>query len=317
MAEGSAGRKVTFNGKSEVTLSAGGTAFSDPVNMRAAAGAELAISAFYPEAIPNAITMHFVGDSVNESSTLTPGNAAHGGLVTTATPIGATYFLIGVDVEGADSRGTIVAIGDSITDGGAGRWPAFLAKRLSESGKNFGVLNAGIAGNRLLNGSGDGWGELGGQSALSRFDYDVLGQPGVRYVILYEGINDLGMGKKEIGDGSSPPVVADIVVAVRRLYERAHQHGLKMYVATLPPFEGAVSQIPGYYSPEKNRVRTEFNEWIRTTQDMDGYFDFDRALADPARPNRMNLAFDSGDHLHPNDAGERALSEAINLSSFE
>jgi lysophospholipase L1-like esterase len=317
VAEGPLGKKVTFNGRLETVLSAGASIVSDPVDLRASAGEELVVSVFYPDTIPKEITMHFAGDPVSESNALIPGNFARGGaLPKTTTPIDATYFLMGVDVESSGSRGAIVALGDSITDGGIRRWPSLLAKRLSESGKDYGVLNAGVSGNRLLHGSGDGWGEMAGQSALNRFDYDVLAQPGVKYVILYEGINDLGLGTEERGDGSNPPTAVDMIEAVRRLYERAHLHGLRMYVATLAPFEGAVSQVRGYYSTHKDKVRREFNEWIRTTHDIDGYFDFDLALADPAHPNRINPALDSGDHLHPNDAGERALSEAVNVSFF-
>lgn len=311
-------KKVTFKGLPGVTLSAGATAISDPVDVQTSSGEELVVSVFYPGSIPKEITVHFIDDSVSESSFLVPGNSAHDGTVTkAAVSMHATYFLMGVDVEGSLARGAIVALGDSITDGTIYRWPALLAKRLSENGKNYGVLNAGISGNRLLHGREDGWGEISGRSALNRFDYDVIRQSGVKYVILYEGINDLGLGEGERGDGSDPPTAVDMEAAVRRLCKLAHERGLKMYVATLAPFEGAVIEIPGYYSPEKDKVRVEFNKWIRTTRDIDGYFDFDHALADPLQPNRINPVFDSGDHLHPNDAGERALSEAVNISFFE
>jgi len=288
----------------------GALAVSDPVTLATSAGTELTISVYYPESIPQQITRH---DNAAESNVLIRANVARNRPPAPAeTSLPHTYFLTGVDVESTVPSGTVVAIGDSITDGGARRWPALLARRLADTGKNYGVLNAGISGNRLLRDGEVPWPEVFGQSALNRFDRDVLNQPGVKYVILYEGINDLGLSTL---DCSNPPTVADITAAIRLLAQRARQRGLKFYAATLAPFEGTLE--PGYYSRQKNHIREGINEWIRGSRDIDGYFDFDRALADPAQPDRMSPALDSSDHLHPNDAGEQVLSKAVDLSMFD
>lgn len=313
MSTGNIGKSVTFNGAPQVSINPGDVSASDPVEIKIAPGAEITVSVFYPEEIPQELTLHF---GAADSNMIVPGNAAVSGasLAIAGTPVFATYFLVGVDVDDAESRGTIVALGDSITEGGTDRWPALLAQRLSDAGKRYGVVNAGIGGNRLLS-DVKGVSGIYGQSALSRFDREVLEQPTARYVIVYEGINDLGLGETSQLDGSRPPQLADLVAAIRRLATRAHRQGIKIYAATLGPFEGA--RNPTYYSSRKNTLRGEINHWIRTSKDVDGYFDFDHALADPDHPNRLNPEYDSGDHLHPNPEGERALSQAVDISKFD
>jgi len=316
VAAGVNAKPATFNGKQQVLLLPGTVAVSDPVDLKTLPGEDLSVAVFYPETVPQEMTIHGgAGDSI----TVVRGNKAHEmhrpGVK--ALRVFAKYFLAGVDIESLTSRGTIVALGDSITDGGDSNWPALLARRLSKEGKDYGVLNAAIGGNRLLS-EADEVAKISGiygQSALIRFDRDVIDQPGIRYVIVYEGINDLGLGKTTESEGPSEVTTSDIVEALRHLARRAHQHEVKIYVATIAPFEGAA--LPGYYSLEKEKLREEINKWIRTSEEIDGYFDFARALSDPARPNRMNQKYDSGDHVHPNGAGQEALSESIDLSRFE
>jgi lysophospholipase L1-like esterase len=305
VAANAASKEVRFNGQRQVLVPPGSTVISDPVDFKTSAETELAVSVFYPESIPQDITLNYHN---GESNLLSPGNTVlDAQSPPTAKPLLATYFLAGVDIEGAVARSTIVVLGDSMSDGGSQRWPALLAHRLHENGKYYGVLNASIGGNRLLRDTEDS--TYGGESALKRFDGEVLDQPGVRYVIVYEGINDLASE-----DGVHPPSsAAEITGAMRRLAGRAHDRGLKIYVATLVQIEG---RPPDYFSPAKDAVRKEVNAWIRTTKDIDAYFDFDHALADPAQPNRMSTAFHDGDY-HPNNAGQKALSEVIDLSVFE
>jgi len=201
----------------------------------------------------------------------------------------------------------VATFGDSITDGARStpdlnnRWPDVLARRLAaRKGPGVAVLNAGISGNRVL---GDG----AGTSALSRFDKDVLMQTGVTHVLVMEGINDIGLAR------SNPsPSAADLIAGHKQLIERAHARGLKIYGATLTPFDGAA-----YYSPEGEAKRQALNEWIRTSGAYDGVVDFDKATRDPAAPSKFLPAYDSGDHLHPGDAGYAAMGNAVDLALFK
>ena len=198
-----------------------------------------------------------------------------------------------------------MTLGDSITDGTASgtdtnnRWPDQLARRLLGANLRVAVLNAGIGGNRVL---GDG----NGVSALARFDRDVLAQPGVRHVIVLEGINDIGGAR----DNPSPGA-RDLIAAHRQLIERAHAHGLKIYGATLTPFEGA-----NYYTAAGEAKRQALNDWIRTGKAYDAVFDFDAAVRDPAHPARTLPQYDAGDHLHLNAAGYKVVADTIDLGVF-
>jgi lysophospholipase L1-like esterase len=213
----------------------------------------------------------------------------------------------------------VVAFGDSITDGALStvdanhRWPNILADRLlaQHGSKKVAVLDAGIGGNRILH---DAASDVRfGMNALARFDRDALAQPGVKYVIVLEGINDLGH------PGQSAPVsetvsAEDIIAGLKQLIERAHEKGFKIFGATLTPFEGTA--IPGYFTPEKEVKRKAVNEWIRTGKAFDGVIDFEKAVRDPNHPDRMLPAYDGGDRLHPGDAGYKAMGEAVDLSLF-
>lgn len=201
----------------------------------------------------------------------------------------------------------VVAFGDSLTEGGgfvSRPWPAVLAERLRRhpGGSRIDVVNAGISGNRLLR-------DDAGPSGLRRFRRDALDKAGVRWVIVLEGINDLGYAGS--ADPGAPPVTADELVAgFRQLIAQARAAGVKIYGGTLLPFEGAAS---GYFAPDKERVRQAVNAWMRTSGELDAVIDFDAAVRDPERPGRLRPAYDTGDHLHLNAAGQRAMGEAVDL----
>ena len=230
-----------------------------------------------------------------------------------ASTLPSWVYLGGVDVLAPASSFAVVTFGDSITDGARSttdtnrRWPDILAQRLQ--GKKVAVVNAGIGGNRILHDASPNNIRFG-LNALARFERDALAQPGVRYVILLEGINDLGHA------GTSAPMsetvtAEDLIAGMTQLIERAHERGVKVIGATILPFEGTV--FAGYFSAEKETKRKAINEWIRTGKAFDGVIDFDKTTRDPANPDRVLPAYDGGDHLHPGDAGYKAMGESIAL----
>jgi lysophospholipase L1-like esterase len=294
-------RTVTFSGARTAAIPAGAPMVSDPVALPTKALARLRVSLFLP-ADTGLCTCHMSG---LEAVALAPGDATAGkGPAAGAAQYRA--FLSGVEVERAAGAGpVIVAFGDSITDGfqstiGANhRWPDRLAERLAA--RNAAIVNAGIGGNRVLN---DGLLAIFGQSALTRFDRDVLSVPGATHVVVLEGVNDLGMTK--------PAPSADAMIAgYRQIIARAHAHGLKVIGATILPYGGA-----NYFSASGETVRQAINAWIRSSHEFDGVIDFDAATRDPARPERMRADLQSGDWLHPNDAGYRVMGDAVDLSLF-
>ena len=312
---------LTFNGSRSVSIPPGAEATSDPVVLNLPAGADLAISLFLPAQRLTTLTMH---PAAFQTNFLAPGNVVRlrslnppsTTLVPPATPAPATdkvttswFFLKSVDVLTPAATGTVVAFGDSITDGYASttdtnqRWPDLLAARLQgdKQTENFGVLNEGIGGNRIL---ADGF----GPSALARFDRDVLSQSGVSDLILLEGINDIGTAFDT--RSPHPPVTAEqLEDGMAQLAARAHAHSIRVFAATLTPYVGS-----GYSSPTGEQIREALNQWIRTVPNVfDGIIDFDKATQDPANPNTFNPAYDHGDHLHPNDVGFHAMADAIDL----
>jgi lysophospholipase L1-like esterase len=301
-------RVLTFGGDSTITIPAGAPALSDPVAIRVPPLGDLAISLYLPDSTP-ASTFHSL--SLATSYVSPPGD--HAGDI--AMPVDTTtvswYFLSGVSVRAPRPAAAIVALGNSITDGAAStvdsnaRWPDVLARRLASAHAldRRAVLDAGISGNRILH-------DQAGRAALARFDGDVLRQPGVRYVIVLEGINDIGWpASAEYRDQDVS--AAEIIAAHQQLIARAHELGLVIYGATLTPYEGA-----GYYRPAGEAKREAVNAWIRTSGAYDGVIDFDAITRDPAHPGRFRPAYDCGDHLHPNDAGYRAMGEAVDLALF-
>jgi lysophospholipase L1-like esterase len=212
----------------------------------------------------------------------------------------------------------VVTFGDSITDGDCStvdanrRWPDVLAERLaSAGGPPVAVLNQGISGAKVL-------GDRMGVNALARFDRDVLAQPHVDTVIVMIGINDIGWaGARHLSPGDPPAVAERIIAGYRQLIERAHLHGIRVIGATLTPFEdsfkGAFEPLADYYNPSKEKVRQAVNKWMRESRAFDAVIDFDALVRDPKRPQRIQARFDCGDHLHPNDAGYKAMAESIDL----
>ena len=310
-------RALTFGGRPSVTIPANALVLSDPVKLDVAAASDLAISVFLSKAATGA-GIHY---SAQQTSYVAPGDLTGAAALPEDAPtITSWVFLTGVDVLVPASASTIVAFGDSITDGAHStvdansRWPDILAARLlaRHNRKPVAVVDAGIGGNRILH---DAVANVRfGVNALARFDRDVLAQPGVKYVIVLEGINDLGHA------GTSAPAsenvsAEDIIAGLKQMIERAHERGLKIFGATLTPFEGTVSK--GYFTLEKEVARKAVNEWIRTGKAFDGFVDFEKAVRDPANPDRMLPAYDSGDHLHPGDAGYKAMGEAIDLALFK
>jgi len=307
-------RNLTFGGLAAPTIPAGAVLVSDPVDLAVPNSADLVVDIYLPDdtaAWKSPLTAHAASWQVNYVST--PGN--HTGATTfpiattTAYRRGdglasASSFFLG-RIEVAATAPVLVAFGDSITDGTQSgldanrRWSDLLSARLGAAGTKLSIVNGAIGGGRVLL---DGV----GPNALARFDRDVLAQPGVRYVVILEGINDIGGG-----GATASPSVADLIAGHRQLIDRAHTHGLRIYGATLTPFEGAA-----YFTPQGEAKRQALNEWIRKSGAYDAVLDFDAALRDPAKPSRSRPEFDSGDHLHPSPAGYQAIAASINIALF-
>lgn len=309
---------LTFGGQSRAVIRAGAPLVSDPAPMPVQPLSRLAISLYLPGEVATC-TCHGVG---MEEAYVAPGDQTTAVALSGATTTQNRVLLAAVDVAAAGPAKTIVAFGDSITDGvgstpGADRrWPDILAQRLLvRAGPAIFVANEGISGNRVLN---DG----AGVSALARFDRDVLATPGLAYVVVFEGINDIGiahapstmpgpMGEYMKRLAGKPVSAEDIIAGYEQMIARAHAHGVKIYGATIAPYEGAV-----YASPEGEAERQAVNAWIRTSKAFDAVLDFDAVLRDPARPARIRDDFQAGDHLHGSDAGYKALADSIDLSLF-
>ena len=305
-------RPITFAGHAAVTIKPGAEAVSDPVRLNVPAETNLVVSLF--TAAPTGPATYHA--DAQQDTYLAAGNHAGrdpAGPFTTTN--GAWFFLDDVDVRAA-SAGAVVALGDSITDGyqstvGANaRWPNDLARRFRAAGQARPVVDEGISGNRLLNGSA-----CSGQSALARFARDVAGRGGARYVILMEGINDIGYSLDPNSGCTAPNTnvsAAQIIAGYQRIITAAHAAGLTIFGATMTPFQGS-----DYYSAAGEKKRETVNHWIRTSGAFDGVIDFDRAVRAPAAPLELAPAYDSGDHLHPNDAGYQAMANKIALTMFK
>jgi lysophospholipase L1-like esterase len=308
-------RPLTFGGHTAVTIPPNAIVVSDAVKLSVQPDSDLAISIY----VPNQALGSGIHYSAEQTSYITKGNQVNAPSFPEPVPIKSWIFLAGVDVEAPRAAAALMAFGDSITDGARStpdmnrRWPNVLATRLlARKGHEMGIVDAGIGGNRILH---DAQTNIGfGVNALARFDRDALDQPGVKYVVVMEGINDLGHA------GSSAPVsetvsADDLIAGLQQLIKKAHDRGVKIYGATLTPFEGTV--FAGYFSAEKELKRKALNEWIRTGNAFDGVIDFDMAVRDPAHPDRILPAYDSGDHLHPGDAGYKAMADSIDLKLFK
>jgi len=330
----SSDRALTFSRQVSVRVPPHALAVSDPVPFDLPALSDIAVSLFLPEESP-ATTCHVLA---KQTSYVADGDVTAKPTLPGAKTIRTWPFLTGVDVAAAARAVAIVAFGSSLTDGDGStrdaneRWPDVLAKRLREadSGREIGVLNEGIIGNRLLadsespRQSGGPFGEvlekLGpalGDAGVKRFDRDVLEQSGVGYVVLGLGINDL-LFPGSFTKASERVTAEQIIAGTRDLVARARKAGVRAIGTTLPPTENATFTNPTiyFYTPEKEVERRKFNEWVLHGGEFDGVIDFDAAVRDPDRPTRLLPAFDSGDHLHPNDAGYVASANAIPLVLF-
>jgi lysophospholipase L1-like esterase len=298
-------KAVTFNGQPSVSIPPGALVVSDPTSFKLPALSDLTVSFFLPNPtgpvtehqLGNATSYHVTGNVVSSASLESPATAT------------SWYYLNGVDTLAAADAAAVITIGDSITDGAKStidtnqRWPDELARRLQADPKyrDLSVLNEGISGNKILL---DG----AGPSALARFDRDVLAQSGARYLLILEGINDIGRLHDNPDAGLT---AADLISAINQMVVRAHAHGIAVIGCTLTPYHGA-----HYFTEKGETIRKAVNEWIRTGGVLDGFVDLEAAVRDPAHPDTFLPSVDPGDHLHPNDAGYKAMGDAIDLKLF-
>jgi lysophospholipase L1-like esterase len=305
-------KAVTFFGAPDVTIPPNADYISDPIALNVGPAANLAIT-IRLEDQPPLETGH---PGSRATSYVVPGNHVAAADFANSTKLDHWYFIAGIDVAAPSDARAVVALGDSITDGhgattnGNDRWPDILANRLSAPPANadVAVLNQGIGGNRvLLNGIGP--------NAVARFNDDVIAQPGARYAIVLEGVNDIGSLTRlhEVRQAEHDAIVAQIESAYRQIVERAHQQGIKVYGGTITPFVGSEYYHPGAATEAD---RQKINDWIREKGNFDAVIDFDAVTRDPQNPTHLLPAYDSGDHLHPSPAGYAAMANAIPLSLF-
>jgi len=304
---------LTFAGAAEIRIPQGARVISDPIDRDVSAFNSLAISLFFPsEAFLD--TYHW--DGVQTAYISGAGNFVNDTSFEAVATNPSRVLLSAVLVDAPADAKAVVLFGDSITDGNCStvdmnhRYPDFLAERLNAEGhSNIALVNAGISGARLFK---DGMGE----SALARLDTEVFGQPGVTTMVIMLGINDIGWSAMGLDPWAPVPTSADVTRMYQMIIDRAHMQGIRIIGATLTPFKDSFKGIilEGYYSEDKNQVRKEVNDWIRTSGAFDGVIDFDAALRDPARPDNILDDYNCGDNLHPNDAGYQAMADAVDLN---
>ena len=305
-------KALTFAGNGEVTVPPGAEYISDPLEYPVAALSDLAVT-FHMDAAPARQTGH---PGSRATSYYVHGDAVSAAVLTDAKHVDHWYQISEIDVLAAGGAASVVALGDSITDGhgattnGNDRWTDVLAQRLqgAPSTRSVGVSNQGIGGNHLLT---DGL----GPNALARFDRDVLGPAAVRWVIVFEGVNDLGglARTAEVTPAEHAAQVQRVIAAYQQIIARAHAHGLSVIGATITPYVGSDYYHP---SPLSEADRQAVNQWIRAAGHIDAVIDFDAVVRDPQRPDHLLPAYDCGDHLHPSPAGYRAMGEAVPLALF-
>ncbi len=299
-------RPLLFDGKTTARIASGAIMLSDPVALTVPSLADLAIDLYLPGNTTESMSPLTTDGARQTNYVSTTGNHAGAAMFPVATDTGAWWFLSRVEVMAPAEAATIVALGDSITDGNGsttdeyGRWPDLLAKGLADANIQMGVVNVGIPGNRVI---GDR-----PNSASNRFDRDVLAQTGVAYVIFTEGINDLR-------NAGAPPV-EELIMGHKQIIERAHAQGLTIFGGTILPLERDEEGGNGF-NPTSEAARVALNEWIRTSGAYDGVIDFEAVMRDPARPSKLQEALQAGDWLHPNDAGYEKMAGTIDLSLFK
>ncbi|MDN2679949.1 SGNH/GDSL hydrolase family protein [Janthinobacterium sp. SUN033] len=304
-------RTLTFSGQPSASVAPGAPLVSDPVDLPVPDLARLTVSVHLPQASPTS-TFHWDG---RETAWIAPHDQTRAARIDDSPGVHTTtarLLLSAIQVEAAPAAQAVAILGDSITDGASAslgmdaRWPDFLAERLAPQG--VAVINAGISGARLLS---DGM----GSNALARFERDVLAQPGVRTVVVLLGINDISWPGTAFAPREQRPTLEELSSGYARLVAQARSRGVRVVGATLTPFAGALPGTPlsDYYQPDKDTLRQQLNAWIRASGTFDAVLDFDAWARDPAHPLRLLPAYDSGDHLHPGDAGNRALAEGIDL----
>lgn len=305
------GKPLTFGGRSSIVIPPGAPAISDPVNLTVAPLGSVAVSLYLPDVTP-VTTFHW--DAV-QTTQIVAGNKVGETEIKPDSTVTSRIFLSEILVDRPGNARAIVTFGDSITDGNNStvdanrRWPDVLARRLVEAGGGpVAVLNQGISGARILT-------DRMGDNALARFDRDVLSHGYADTVILMMGINDIGWPDSVLAPEEKAPSAEDVIAGYQQLIERAHLHKMRIIGATLTPFADTFkgSPLEAYYSPAKEQKRQVVNKWIRESGAFDGVIDFDAVVRDPSRPSYIQAAFDSGDHLHPNDAGYKAMAESIDL----
>jgi lysophospholipase L1-like esterase len=298
------GKPLTFHGQASVSIPAGALAVSDGIPFKFAPLSDLTVSFYLPNP-SGPITEHQLG---NATSYHAPGNGVANDTLETPTTLTSWEYLNGIDTLASADTAAVITIGDSITDGAKStidtnqRWPDELARRLQADPKyrHLAVLNEAISGNKILL---DG----AGPNVLARFDRDVLAQSGAKYLLILEGINDIG----RLHNFPDSVTAADLILALDQMIVRAHAHGIAVIGCTLTPYHGA-----GYYTENGETIRKAVNDWIRNSGAFDGVVDFEAAVRDPDHPDTYLPADDPGDHLHPNDAGYKAMGDAIDLKLF-
>jgi lysophospholipase L1-like esterase len=307
-------RQLTFGGESFVRIAAGSLAVSDPVSLDLPPLADVAVSFHVPGEIDEVFGITGHGTAKQTNFVSVTGNHSSATELPIERTIESLFFLSGIEVEAPPGTRGLVAFGDSLTDANIStpdtnsRWPDQVARRLmARDGRcRVGIMNQGIGGNRLLH-------DLTGDSGLKRFDSDVLAQPGVSHVIVLLGVNDL---RNRRGDPAEVITSAQLIAGYRQLCLRAHSRGLKIYGATILPYENETF-LPGAWSPEREEKRQAINAWIRTGGAFDAVIDLDRALCNPDYPSRLLPEYDCGDHLHPSDLGYCRIGDAIDLALLD
>ena len=303
-------RSLTIGGRSSILIPAGASAVSDPIKLSVKDRSQLAVSLYFDQAAPLQ-TFHWDG---RQTAYIAPGDQTQAGALEDTTTTDVRLFLSRVLVS-TPNKGSVVVIGDSISDGNGAsmdadaRWPDYLAARLASS--RVAVTNAGISGGRLLR-------SKMGESAVARFARDVLTQPGVKTAIVLIGSNDIAWPGTAFAPNLSLPSLAELQAGYLQLINQARAHNIRLIVGTLPPFQGALegTHLANYASPEKDALRHSLNDWIRSTDAFDAVVDFDAVLRHPEQPAKLLAKYDSGDHLHPNDAGNQAMADAISLETL-